>query len=150
MTNKFPALPEPQVETFGQRVKELLEILVGVRGDKSDRAVTYQEYSKPARIGAILLNGWANYGNGHAEGGYLVFGDGRVQLFGALSPPSTFSADAFSLGRLYAPRTTVVLPAVDLVTGGNVLLTIAPVTGNVSVGATSNPISLEGLSFNRK
>lgn len=151
MAKQYPSIPDPNIVEpviFQQVIKENIEILQGLRGDGESAAVLHAEYSHPLKKGAILLNGWANYGNGLSDAGFYVFGDGRVQLFGAITPPSTFNSLAFSLGREYAPNLKVVLTSSD--TGGNVVnVTLHPITGEVHVGTTANSVYLDGLSFVR-
>lgn len=149
---KFPAIPDQRVVGQAQvidAIRENVEILTGRRGLAGDRAVLVSEFSKPVLKGAILLNGWTNYGNGHAEAGFWVHGTGLVMLTGAITAPSTFVSTAFSLGREYAPPAKLVFPAYTTF-GGLVQLEIAPVTGDVSFPTSfTGSVYMDGACFVR-
>ena len=147
---KFPAIPDPRLADVTQvldSLKENVEILTGRRGSADARAVLEGRFSNPDKRGAILLNGWTNFGSGYANAGFYVFGDGRIMLTGAITAPSTFSSVAFSLGRGFAPPALISAPA--LLSGGGVTrLDIQPVTGEVSFPTSfTGTVFLDGVAF---
>lgn len=150
MSHKIPAIPDPStVEPvdFSRVIKEAVELLQGVRGSGDLRAVTLSEIVKPAQVGAILLNGWANYGIPYRDVGFFIGVDRVVHMFGVAVPPATFNSTAFVLGREYAPAGKLLFP-LRTTAGGTVSMTIEPVSGQVDISTTTDPVSFDGVSFN--